>query len=333
MRWVVAVVMLLGCLGCSSAGLSLSPPTNQLTKQAEAVVQRAPRRVNLPRELNQTVLSAHYLQPGDVLLVEPVELDADVRFPADQKVLADGTVDLAGYGRVIVAGLTLEAAEGLISQTIQNTDIANKNESEKKDVKPTAVNVRLLEPVHRFYVLGEVASPGSYPFVGNENVLDGILAAGGLTSDANACKVILSRPTPPPSCRVALPICYREITQLGDTTTNYQLQPGDRIYVGSRTLIDDLQFWKANETCDRCCGCQYACPDPSTADWRNPISQILPAPPMLPGNVVRSPSVDGQAAEPGFLEDVKVQPLPTPHASSGSRPSRGELPFDEPITD
>ena len=38
------------------------------------------------------------------------------------------------------------------------------------------------------------------------------------------------RPTPPRSCRVVLPICYRQITQLGDTSTNYQIKPGDRIY-------------------------------------------------------------------------------------------------------
>ncbi len=112
----------------------------------------------------------------------------------------------------------------------------------------TQINVQLLEPVHRYYVLGEVNSPGSYPLDGHENVLDGILAAGGLTTAAAPCKILLARPTLSSSCRVTLPVCYREITQLGDTTTNYQIQPGDRIFVASRTWCEELMFWNATKS-------------------------------------------------------------------------------------
>jgi polysaccharide export outer membrane protein len=91
-----------------------------------------------------------------------------------------------------------------------------------------------------YYVLGEVNAPGSYPLQGRETVLDGLMAAGGLTDRASRHKIILSRPTLPHSCRIVLPIAYPEIVQHGDTTTNYQLMPGDRIYVPSRCLFDDL---------------------------------------------------------------------------------------------
>lgn len=333
-RTAFAAWLLLSIVGCSSQGLSLTPTGHHLTDQAEAVLDQAPRQVFLPRELNKNVLAAHYLQPGDVLLVEPVELDAAVRLPADQKVLADGTIDLGGVGRVIVAGLTLEAAEELIEQTIVDAG---------EDA--TAVNVRLLEPVHRYYVLGEVASPGIYPLTGNETVLDGILAAGGLTSQANPCKVLLARPTPPPSCRVALPICYREITQLGDTTTNYQLQPGDRIFVASRTFHEELKFWRANETCERCCGCQFPCPDPSVANYTNPISSILPAAPTISSTTEVEPrepnTAGGRLGEPGFVEDSE-EPLPLPEFRRMPPPTGanqtppashapGELQFDRPL--
>ncbi len=332
---LLALCLLVTSVGCSSTGFSLTPPRHLLTDQAENVVASAPRHVDLPRELNETVLTAHYLQPGDVLLVESVSVDTEVRFPADQKVLADGTIDLGGYGRVIVAGLTLEAAEKLVEQTIEN-----------RDGEPAQVNVRLLDSVHRFYVLGEVASPGSYPFVGNEKVLDAIVAAGGLTSQADQCRIILARPTPPPSCRVALPICYREITQLGDTTTNYQLQPGDRIFVASRRLCDDLQFWKAGETCQRCCGCQSQCPDPLVAMFRNPIASILPPAPPLPATAalaapdgVSNENIQqGQAFDPGLVEEEAALPGPpirklTPPApSNASTPElSGELNFETPI--
>ncbi len=331
-RTIVPLCILLFAVGCNATGFSLSPPRNLLTEQAQAVINRTPMGVDLPRELNETVLAAHYIQPGDVLIVEPVALDSAIRFPADQRVLADGTVDLGGYGRVIVAGLTLEAAEELIETAIEN-----------RDEEATQINVRLLEQVHRFYVLGEVASPGSYPFVGNEKVLDAILAAGGLTSQADACKIVLARPTPPPSCRVALPICYREITQLGDTTTNYQIQPGDRIFVASRRFCDDLKFWKSNETCDRCCGCQYPCPDPATANYRNPISSILPAPPVLPPvsqDETLPERARGQVSDPGLLEEPSGTGLPRPALRRLSPPAaptspegrpRGQLEFDEPL--
>jgi polysaccharide biosynthesis/export protein len=291
--------VLLSIGGCSSLGISTSPPQNNLTQQAESVLSRAPRNAALSRELDMNVLVAHFLQPGDVLLVEPVDLDSEIRFAADQKVLADGTIDLGKFGRVIVAGLTLELAENHIEKTIVNTGI-----------KATQINVRLLEPVHRIYVLGEVASPGSYPFTGNETVLDGILAAGGLTTQANACKVVLARPTQPPSCRVALPICYREITQLGDTTTNYQLQPGDRIFVASRTLCDDLQFWKNNKTCERCCKCQAPCSDPSVASFGNRISPNLPAPPPTPEARPKDSAASNSSSSKSELMEDDKSPSP-----------------------
>lgn len=333
---MVRNILLLGCLlctsGCSSLGLSLYPTGHFLTNQAKQVFDNAPSGRNLPRELDATVLPSHYLQPGDVLLIEPIELDSEIRFPADQRVLADGTVDLAGYGRVVVAGLTLENAEQLIEDTIAAIE-----------EEPLAVNVQLLENVHRFYVLGEVASPGSYPLVGFETVLDGIVAAGGLTEDSSPCKILLSRPTAPPSCRVVLPICYREITQLGDTTTNYQLQPGDRIYVASRGCLDELFFWRANRTCDRCKGCQVPCRDPAIAMFRNPLTVFLPSHPpqavdMQPyaamdiSDEARFETEEGQRILGGeaFQPSVPRLSLPTP-AGQLDPLSDGELEFDLPI--
>lgn len=271
--------------GCSSLGLSLYPAGSFLTEQAEQVLDQSPRHVSLPRELDLGVLQSHHLQPGDVLLLEPVDLASDLRLPADQKVLVDGTLDLAEFGRLVVAGMTVEDAEQLIQNTIHNQ--VQKRQGEGLDAgsdkagnqePDLRVNVRLLEPIHHYYVLGEVNSPGSYSLEGHETVLDGILRAGGLTGAASPCKVLLARPTTPSSCRVTLPICYREITQLGDTETNYQLMPGDRIFVSSRSFCEDLRFWDATKTCDRCCKCQTACPDPSFGISTNPMQRVVNGP-------------------------------------------------------
>ncbi len=300
--------LLLSSLGCSSLGLSLFPSGQQLTKQASAMLDRSPRAANLPRELSQSVLPDHYLQPGDQLLIEPVDYESEIRLPADQRVMADGKLDLGKFGRVNVAGLTLEVAEQMIERAIA-ADGTN----------PSNVNVRLLEPVHRFYVLGEVNSPGSYPLVGHETVLDGILAGGGLTSAAAPCKILLARPTPPPSCRVTLPICYREITQLGDTTTNYQLQPGDRIFVASRSWCDEWKFWQASQTCQRCNACQRPCIDPAIAGYDNPMIRI-------PTDRV-SPPTDRVSAQDASFGGTPVGPSPQPEAIGiSSQDDAKELP-------
>ena len=92
------------------------------------------------------------------------------------------------------------------------------------------------------------------------------MAAGGLTTRASACDMLLARPTDPCSCRVTLPVCYRAITQLGDTTTNYQLRPGDRIFVGRQTLIEEVLPCCSQRTCQRCCDNHCACRDPRIAE-------------------------------------------------------------------
>ncbi len=258
----VAVIMVASC-GCSSLGLTLYPTGHFLTEQSQALLDRSPREADLPKELSKDVLQVHYLEPGDVLLIEPVDFESEIRIPADQHVLADGSIDLGGFGRAVVAGLTLEEAEALIENAI-----VRSGHSE------TQINIRLLEAGHRYYVLGEVNSPGAYPLEGNETVLDAILAAGGLTDDASPCKLLLARPTSEHSCRITLPICYREITQLGDSSTNYQIKPGDRVFIGSRTFCEELMFCFATKTCERCCKCQTPCRDPSLQHIGNPYPRI-----------------------------------------------------------
>jgi hypothetical protein len=120
-----------------------------------------------------------------------------------------------------------------------------------------------------YYVQGEVNAPGAFPLAGRETVLDGLIAAGGLTDRASRINIILSRPTPPGSCRIVLPICYRDIVQLGDTTTNYQLAPGDRIYVATRTLHESLECL-SKSVCDYCNRPQTPCPLPAVPPQESP---------------------------------------------------------------
>lgn len=180
-----------------------------------------------PRELAKVLHAPYVVEPGDVLLVQPADLDSPVRFPADQPVLADGTIDLSPYGRPLVANKTLPDIENQINELLR---------SKLPNAEKIAINVRLAEKNSKvYYVLGEVKNPGAYTHMGYETALDAILTAGGLTCNASQDEIVLSRPTAPCEKRDVKPICYRHIVQLGDTTTNYQIMPGDRIYVPSRS--------------------------------------------------------------------------------------------------
>src|SRR5205823_5689415 len=222
-EWLIPVALLLmnGCSTTPGRGLSLFPEGHRLIPDAKEMRQASPTNLPLPRELDKQVLAAYVVEPGDVLLVQPVDLDSPARLPADQPVLLDGTINLGRYGRANVAGKTVDDIEVLVRNAV---------EAVTKNAGP--ITVRLVTRASKvYYVLGEVNAPGAFPLAGRETVLDAILAAGGLNDRASRGKIILSRPTRPDGCRVVIPICYNEIVQLGDTTTNYQMAPGDRIYV------------------------------------------------------------------------------------------------------
>jgi polysaccharide biosynthesis/export protein len=193
-----------------------------------------------------------------------------------------------------------------------------------EDCDTIAVNVRLLEPVQRYYVLGEVNAPGAYPLAGYETVLDAIVAAGGLTNTANSCKILLARPTDPSECRVTLPVCYREIVQLGNTASNYQLQPNDRIFVAARSCFDELFFWRAQETCPRCAGCNQPCRDSIFSTVR-PMAMVEGTM-IAPGSVGWRPE-GGNPLDPRPLLDRarRSAPLPLPGAGQAS-PAAQRLP-------
>ena len=131
------------------------------------------------------------------------------------------------------------------------------------EIERNRISVRLVNwDSKRIYVLGEVNSPGSFNFTGNKTVLDAIIEAGGIGSKANHHSIIVSRPTPCGSCRVVAKICYDHIVQLGDTSTNYHLQPGDRVFVPSLTFMEDLKqsfCGSKSDACPRCAGEPYGC--------------------------------------------------------------------------
>ena len=81
-----------------------------------------------------------------------------------------------------------------------------------------------------YYVLGTVANPGRFKSSGNDTVLDAILQAG-LKSNSLPEKAYLVRPHALGGEDQVYKIDWFGIKDRGDTLTNYQLFPGDRVVV------------------------------------------------------------------------------------------------------
>jgi RNA polymerase sigma factor (sigma-70 family) len=146
------------------------------------------------------------IEPPDLVLVEVLEGLPGRPISGERLVRPDGKISLGFYGDVYVAGLTpVQVKEKVIShlrkyltddslglvEADPKTGRGKVDESgkvitiEPKDsdrvfVEVTAYNSRF------YYVEGEVAEPGRFPFTGSERVLDVIHLAGGLLPMADA---------------------------------------------------------------------------------------------------------------------------------------------------
>lgn len=142
----------------------------------------------------------------------------------------DGTVNLGTYGMVYVSGLTLqqarEAIEAHLAQYLDNPQVS---------VSVFAYNSKV------YYVITQGAGQGDrvdrLPVTGNETVLDAISNINGL-SQLSSKRIWISRPAPSgAACDVILPVSWSDITAGAATATNYQVLPGDRIFIAENKLI------------------------------------------------------------------------------------------------
>ena len=113
----VRSLALLACLlaGCSSGPGSpfslFGTPTHKLLDAADAFRKEAPVPAAVPRELDKRPQPPYVVEPGDVLLVLPADVDSPIRLPGDQPIMPDGTIQLGKYGKLQVAGKTVDEVE------------------------------------------------------------------------------------------------------------------------------------------------------------------------------------------------------------------------------
>jgi polysaccharide biosynthesis/export protein len=182
-----------------------------------------------PAELRKITLQPYRIEPPD-------ELDIMVRpqFPGWSPpasttftVQSDGVVDLGFGGNVYVYGLTPIEAEQRIAAHLNGLP----QTPDTKPSQPYQVSVRVANEQSKFYyVIGTVTTQGRFKVTGGETVLDAILLAG-LRPNSLPEKAYLVRPHPLGAPDQVLKIDWFGIKERGDTLTNYQVMPGDRVVV------------------------------------------------------------------------------------------------------
>lgn len=140
----------------------------------------------------------------------------------------DGTVSLGLYGSVYVAGMSLPQVKQAIEQHLSRYLL-----KPEVSVDVYAYNSKF------YYVITDFAGSGEQvarlPSTGKETVLDSIALVGGL-SPVSSKQIWIARPAPDGVGDQILPVDWKGITRRGSTKTNYQVLPGDRVFVMGQPL-------------------------------------------------------------------------------------------------
>ena len=249
--------------GRHGGGFDPGHPPHDMTAQIAVPPSGA-----VPRELDKIVLPPYVIEAPDQLLIEVIQRSkvpetddngkektnkagetiyksVTDRLPVQPisgpfQVRLDGTVGIGFWGSVPVSGLTLEqAAEAIRAHLLKQEELkkfGTKLESVTVIVDVIAYNSK------RYYVIfdgggfGEQVYP--FPITGSETVLDALSNIYGLPDVASKRNIWVARRTPHPGQPwQILPVDWVGITQHGVTWTNYQVMPGDRIYVKAQKLV------------------------------------------------------------------------------------------------
>jgi len=163
MRLFSAFVRVAGLICCVATGgcdtvANLGPATPE---EAQALIRSA-------------AVSSPQLQPGDKIKVTVF---------GEDRLSGEYEIDSAGFVSLPLAG-TLKAA-GLSKQEMERALAKQFNSEYLRNPKVT-VDISSFRP---FYILGEVAKPGEYPYKNGLNVMSATALAGGATYRAKQSTV------------------------------------------------------------------------------------------------------------------------------------------------
>ena len=127
-------------------------------------------------------LAAYKLGTGDKLrLTIYDEKDLSGEFSLNDQ----GAVTLPLVGPVFLLGKTISESETIITERYAKDYLVNPR-----------VNLEVLN-YRPFFILGEVRSPGSYPYINGMTVVNAVALAGGYTPRSNRDRIVIKRASDP----------------------------------------------------------------------------------------------------------------------------------------
>jgi beta-lactamase regulating signal transducer with metallopeptidase domain/protein involved in polysaccharide export with SLBB domain len=208
--------------------------------------------VDAPNASHMAPLPPYVIEAPDVLAINVATESEDAKagksaapIQGEFLVWPDGAVDLPGYGRVQVSGLTISKAQDAIGQHIQQCAVRAEVEEKMKErthAPDISLNVATCNSKN-YYIVTESRARGDQlqriPITGNETVLDALSYVEGF--DAASGKVVwVARPAPAGSGLEGriLPVDLQAIVEKHDQHSNWQLFPGDRIFITDPSSFD-----------------------------------------------------------------------------------------------
>lgn len=167
------------------------------------------------------VPAEYRVQTGDVLRLRFLRAD---ELTGDVTVLPDGRISMPLVGELFAIGATASELRSRIRARYESVLKEPDVEVTIKDYRPS-----------RIYIAGEVGRPGAYPHSKDMTLLRAVTAAGGLSGDAAASRVLVIRNSgaeEPRTFEVDLGDAY----DAGDGSADPFLRPQDVIVV-PRTRI------------------------------------------------------------------------------------------------
>ena len=187
-------------------GMTIDEATVEITRKLQVILKQPGVTVQLAR-------SAGIQQVNGIYPVQP-----------------DGMVNLGAYGHIYVSGKTVAEASTAVEKQL----------TEYFDSPEVTVDVMQYNSKNYFIIIAGAESGESilrFPITGNETVLDAISNINGLPY-VSSKTMWVARPGPGEmTCQDILPVNYTAIARGGVTDTNYQLLPGDRLYVVDDKLV------------------------------------------------------------------------------------------------
>jgi polysaccharide export outer membrane protein len=239
---------------CLATLLALPGQGCIMHKQQVAIAPPPPGTI--PAELCKITFPPYVVESPDVLLIEVYADSLDVTKPpvalwpqpigGQHLVNLDGTVRLGIWGSVPVSGLSLEQAQKAIGQHVykkmqEDKRIADKFKANSPEKLFVIVDV-LAYNSKTYYVITDGGGFGeqifSFPLLGGETVLDALARINGLPEIGSKRDIWIARRSPLPGMpEQLLPVDYVAVTQHAVAQTNYQMMPGDRLYVKAQGIF------------------------------------------------------------------------------------------------